>query len=397
MEKLLLKSNQKIQSISTEFSRFLLERGKFDHRLIAIKGARGTGKTTLMLQYAKKLQKRNKHVLYLAMDDLFFQENSLYNLAEQFALNKGEYLLLDEVHKYPNWSREIKLIYDDITSLNIVFTSSSILNIYNAESDLSRRVVSYTLPELSLREYINLTSGTDFQPISLSEILKDHVNIASGIAKKIKPVFEFNGYLKYGQYPYFLEGTDVYYQKIMATVNLILELDLQSIENIDYGNIAKLKKLLFAISTSVPYIPNISKLSSQIGLSRPFLIKALNLLERARLIIQLHKASKGNSYLAKPDKLYINNTNILHAIGQQVTEKGTQRETFFVNQLGFMHSVSLPDNGDFLVDNKITFEIGGKNKSQRQIKNISDSYVVKDNIETGTMNIIPLWLFGFLY
>ncbi|MBN1769480.1 MAG: AAA family ATPase [Prolixibacteraceae bacterium] len=397
MERIFLKSQAKIDNVNLSFKRFLFDVDYSKHRIVAIKGARGTGKTTLLLQHAKRLTDDGVNALYVAMDDLFFQDKSLYELAEKFALNKGEYLFLDEVHKYPNWSRELKLIYDDIPGVNVVFTSSSILDIYNAESDLSRRVVSYILPELSLREYINMLSGMNLPSYSLSEIVENHKLIARELLKFIKPVYEFNNYLKHGQYPYFIEGVDVYYQKLLATINLILELDLQSIENLDYGNVVKLKMLLYSISTSVPYVPNISRLSEKIGLSRPFLIRALNLLEKSQLIKQVNKNSKEISYLSKPDKIYLKNTNILFAIGGDNTEKGTLRETFFANQTGNFHHITLPETGDFLVDNIYTFEVGGKNKQMKQIKDTKNGFIVKDDIEIGAMNIIPLWLFGFLY
>ena len=397
MENLLIKSNKKIQQINIKFQRFLLKKINFNNRLIAIKGARGTGKTTLLLQYAKLLLPKDGSVLYVAMDDLFFYEHNLFELAELFVQNNGKYLLLDEVHKYPNWSREIKLIYDDLPELNVIFTSSSILNIFKSESDLSRRTVSYILPELSLREFIELENGIRFPDYSLNNILENHAEIALEINKNIKPVYEFNKYLKYGQYPYFIEGLNEYYQKILATIHLILEIDLKAIEDLDYNHIAKLKKLLYTIATSVPFIPNISKLSEKIEISRPFMIKALSLLEKAQLLKQVNKSNKGISHLSKPDKLYLNNTNLIYALAKQNAETGNLRETFFLNQVLVKHQVKLPKSGDFEVDNKYIFEVGGKNKTREQIKNLNNAYLVKDDIEQGINNIIPLWLFGFLY
>jgi len=397
MEKLLLKSNHKIEKINLTFQRFLIGKNIFKHRLIAIKGARGTGKTTLLLQYAKKFLPIDNSVLYFAMDDLFFTKNTLYSLAEQFVINNGKHLLIDEVHKYPNWSRELKLIYDDFPSLQILFTSSSILNIFQAESDLSRRAITFELPELSLREFIELESQIKLPVLKLNEILENHKEIAFDILKKIKPVFEFNKYLKYGQYPYFNEGIEDYYQKIMHTIQLILDVDLGTIENLNYNHIFKLKKLLFSVATSVPFTPNISKLSEKIELSRPFMIKALVLLEKAHLLIQLHQSNKGVSQLSKPEKLYLRNTNLIYSIAEENAVTGNLRETFFINQLSYQHKINLPKNGDFLIDDKYTFEIGGKNKTRQQISAINEAYLVKDNIETGVHQTIPLWMFGFLY
>lgn len=397
MEKLILKSNQKIEQTNFDFQRFLLNENLLQHRLTAIKGARGTGKTTLLLQIAKKLLPSYNRVLYFAMDDLFFTNNTLYRMAEQFVLNNGKYLLIDEVHKYPNWSREIKLIYDDFPTLQVIFTSSSILNIFKAESDLSRRVVVFELPELSLREFIELESQIKLPVLTLNEILENHQEIAFSILKSIKPVFEFNKYLKYGQYPYFIEGLEYYYQKLMHTIQLIMDVDISSVENLDYHNIVKLKKLLFAVATSVPFTPNISKLSEKIGLSRPFMIKAFELLEKAHLLIQLHQSNKGISQLSKPEKLYLRNTNLIYAIADENADTGNLRETFFLNQLQYKHKISLPAKGDFLIDDTYTFEIGGKNKTRKQLESVANSFVIKDTIETGINQTIPLWMFGFLY
>jgi predicted AAA+ superfamily ATPase len=397
MEKLLLKSNRKIEEIDLTFQRFLISENIFKHRLIAIKGARGTGKTTLLLQFAKKYLPKDNTVFYFAMDDLFFSKNTLYSLAEQFIINNGKYLLIDEVHKYPNWSRELKLIYDDFPSLQIIFTSSSVLNILKAESDLSRRAISFELPELSLREFIEFESKIKLPVLKLNEILENHQEIAFRFLKKIKPVFEFNKYLKYGQYPYFIEGVEDYYQKVMHTIQLIMDVDISAIENLDYNNIVKLKKLLFAVATSVPFTPNISKLSEKIELSRPFMIKALEILEKAHLLIQLHQSNKGVSQLSKPEKIYLRNTNLIYAIAEENAVIGNLRETFFINQLTHDHKINLPKNGDFLVNDTYTFEVGGKNKTRQQIGAIKDAYLVIDNIETGVNKTIPLWMFGFLY
>jgi predicted AAA+ superfamily ATPase len=397
MEKLFLKSNRKIEETDLTFQRFLVTKNLFKHRLVAIKGARGTGKTTLLLQYAKKFLPIDNTVLYFAMDDLFFTRNTLYSLAEQFFINNGKHLLIDEVHKYPNWSRELKLIYDDFPTLHVIFTSSSILNILQSESDLSRRAISFDLPELSLREFIELESQIKLPVLKLNEILKNHQEISFRMLKKIKPVFEFNKYLKYGQYPYFNEGITDYHQKIMHTIQLIMDVDIGAIENLDYNHIVKLKKLLFAIATSVPFTPNISKLSEKIELSRPFMIKALEILEKAHLIIQLHQNNKGISQLSKPEKIYLRNTNLIYAIAEENAVIGNLRETFFINQLTLDHKINLPKNGDFLVNDSYIFEIGGKNKTRQQINTINNAYIVKDNIETGIKQTIPLWLFGFLY
>jgi len=397
MDKLLLKSHDKIAKTSLKFTRYLLDELHFKDRISIIKGARGVGKTTLLLQYAKKHATNYSRILYVSLDDLFFQENSLYNLAENFVKDNGQLLLLDEVHKYPNWSRELKLIYDDIPDLKLIVTSSSILEIYKSESDLSRRAVSYYLKELSFREYLIFEKNSHFNTYTLAEILSNHSDISFEITNRIKPIYEFNNYKKEGMYPYYWENKKKFTENLLDTIHLALEIDLPAIEPLDYIYITKLKKLLFAISTSAPFTPNISKLSERVNISRKALIKALHYLERARLIIQLNKTNKGISILSKPDKIFINNPNLQYALGNQNSNIGSIRESFFVNQLQGLHKIALPKKGDFIVDDKYTFEIGGKNKSKYQIKDVSNAFIVRDDIENGVNDIIPLWLFGFLY
>lgn len=396
MENLFLKSSRKIQETSLEFSRYLLPKINWKDRLIAIKGARGSGKTTLLLQRAKKIKKSDE-VLYVSMDDLYFMSNSLYDLATSFSNYGGKLLLLDEVHKYPNWSREIKLIYDDFPKINVVFTSSSILEIYKGESDLSRRAVTYNLKELSFREFIELKTGLSFKTLNFNQILTNHTTFTSEITKKIKPIPLFNEFLKFGAYPFFKENEGNYHEKLKQTIDLILDIDLNTIENLDYHIIYKFKKLLFMISKSVPFTPNITKLSEQIGVSRPTLILGLNLLEKAGLIIQLSKADKGIGILTKPDKIFLHNTNISYAMANENNNIGNARETFFVSQLLGTKAIKLADKTDFCVENKHVFEIGGKSKGNKQLTGLENSFVVKDDIEHGFGTIIPLWLFGFLY
>ena len=259
-------SKRKITRVNTHFKRFLIDKINWKNQLIAIKGARGVGKTTLLLQYIKLYLPKDDTVLYVSMDELFFMEHSLIELAEIFVQNGGKHLFLDEVHKYPNWSREIKLIYDRYAELQVVFTSSSILEIYKAESDLSRRAIPYILPEMSLREFIALESNIILPSYTLDELLKNHQDITSTILDKIKPLQHYNKYIKYGAYPYFKQGIEEYHQRLIQTINLIIEVDIMAVENISFLQITKIKKLLFAIATSVPFTPNISKLAAKVEL-----------------------------------------------------------------------------------------------------------------------------------
>ena len=395
MEKLLEKSARKISKVSMVFKRYLYNEINKSNRLIAIKGARGTGKTTLLLQLAKDY--KSDEVLYVALDDLFFSENTLYDVAEKFTKIGGKIILIDEVHKYPNWSRELKLVYDDFLDLKVIFTSSSILDIYKGESDLSRRAVTYNLAELSFREYLLLYEKIELPVLTLKEILNNHQSISLDFLKKLTPLKHFSKYLKIGNYPYFENNEEEYYQKLRNTVNLILEVDLQTTENLDFHTLAKLKRLLFVISSNVPFTPNIQKISDTIQLNRNALVRALQLLNRAALIRMIYKQTRSISLLNKPDKIWMHNTNLMFAISGNQVEIGTIRETFFIQNLAQRHVLSLPDKGDVLVDNTYLFEIGGKHKTKKQISQIENAFVVKDAIEIGFQNSIPLWLFGFLY
>lgn len=380
--------------------RYLVDKIDWSNRLIGIKGARGSGKTTLLLQTLKRLNtsKESSEPLYVSLDNLYFLENTLIDLAQEFVLLGGTHLFLDEVHKYPNWSRELKLIYDQFPKLKTVFTSSSILEIYKGESDLSRRVVTYHLKELSFREFLYLEKNIDLPKIKLEELLRNHKKIAREISEKTTHIIKhFNYYLKYGAYPYYLENKDSYLQKLNQTIALILEIDLNAVENITYQDSLKIKKLLVAIAQSAPFTPNVSKLSERLGVQRVFLIHALRLLNRADLVMELYKPTTGIGAFTKPEKLYLNNSNLVYALGKENIETGTLRETFFANQMKHIHEVHLAEKGDFLIDRTYTFEIGGKNKKTKQIKGVPNSFVVRDDMEVGSLNIIPLYLFGFLY
>lgn len=395
MEKLIIKSQQKINQISVDHKRYLYAVINRNARMIAVKGARGVGKTTLLLQLGK--ERKASEVLYVALDDLFFSDHTLYSLADAFNKIGGRLLLIDEVHKYPNWSRELKLIYDYFPQLQVMFTSSSILEIYKGESDLSRRAISYTLSELSFREYLALKENIQLPSYSLEEILASHQEISSELAQKFTPLRYFSDYLKYGAYPYFEGDGNEYYQKLLNTINLILEVDVQIAENIDFNNIAKLKRLLYVISSNVPFTPNINRLSEQIGLNRNALVRALQLLNKTTLVHTFYKQSKSISSLNKPDKIWMGNTNLMYAISGNQVEKGTLRETFFIQNMPKEHQLTIPDLGDILVNNQYLFEIGGKNKTTKQIQDKENAFVVRDDLEIGVFNIIPLWLFGFQY
>jgi len=395
MEDLINISKKRIEGVPSYFSRFLKSRIDINQRLIGIKGARGTGKTTLLLQLLKELPP-NK-VLFASLDNLWFSNNTLVSLAEAFARTGGKYLYLDEVHKYANWSQELKNIYDAYPELNVVFTSSSALDINTGRYDLSRRALIFELPGLSFREFLEMKYKIKVKPITLEKILFKNHKVVTNILKKLKPYEFFAEYLSYGYYPYFTEGTTYYHQRLMETINIVIETDLPAIFHIEYNSILKIKKLLVIISEIAPYIPNIKKLSVQIGTTRDSLLKFLQLLHNAHIVRWLGSDAFGINFLNKPEKLYLENTNISYTLNKSKINMGTIRETFFLNQLSANHMISYPKKADFLVDNKYTFEIGGKNKGKKQIEGVDNSFIVKDDIEYGYGNIIPLWLFGFLY
>ncbi len=396
MEELLGRSHQRIDSVSTEFIRGMQEQINWDNRLIGIRGARGVGKTTLLLQQIKTAL-AGRRVAFINLDDLFFSSNTLIEFAKDFASRGGEYLFIDEVHKYENWSSEIKNAYDYFPSLKIVFTGSSITKILNAKADLSRRAVVYEMQGLSFREYLNLTQGTSLSTIRLDKLLTDHAQLAIDITRKIKPLAHFGNYLRRGYYPFFLEGIEPYWFKINQTIKLTLEIDLNHLDGYNPQFVNKVNKLLFSISSSVPFKPNITKLAERIGMSRGMLTQYFYFLAQAKILNLLHSEKREISFLQKPDMVYLENTNLLHAIAPSNVEPGNIRETFFINQVGYKHMIQYPAKGDFLVEEEYLFEVGGKNKTGKQMGKGQKNYVVADDIEVGSRNKIPLWMFGFLY
>ncbi|WP_026451004.1 ATP-binding protein [Aequorivita capsosiphonis] len=398
MNDLFIISERILDALDTRKERYLLKEIDWSQRLIGVKGARGSGKTTLLLQQIKFHLSPSDKALYTSLDNLYFLNHTLIGLAEEFALQGGTHLFLDEVHKYPNWSRELKLIYDQLPSLKVIFTSSSILEINKGESDLSRRAVKYILKEMSFREYLNIKHNLDLPSFDFEYILKNQKEVALELKKQVEfPVAEFKEYLKYGCYPYSFEGIDNYYPKLLDTINLMLEVDVSSVENMSFQESRKIKKLLVAIAQSAPFTPNVSKLSERLGFSRNFLLNSLKILDRAELIHEFFTQSKGIGAFTKPEKLYLNNTNLIYALAQSQLEEGTLRETFFANQMKHLYEIHLAKKGDFIVNRKYTVEIGGKNKTTQQITGVKNAYVLRDDIEIGALKIIPLHLFGLMY
>lgn len=398
MEKLIELFRKKMTGPLPTFERELERKINWNARLISVRGSRGTGKTTLFLQHIKKTFSNNLNkVLYVNLDNIYFSNNTLVELAEKFASHGGTHLFIDEVHKYENWSKEIKNLYDDFPELHIAFTGSSLLEILNGRADLSRRTLVYELTGLSFREYLSLIKAHDFPIFTLEEILKNNEQISAEIASKIKPFEFFDDYLSFGYYPYFLEGKDDYFNRLNETLNMILEVELPMLRGLEIAYIPRIKKLLAVIGESAPFIPNITQLAAKIGISRQTLLIYLKYLEDAKLINPLYKKSRGLSVLEKPEKILMENTNLIELFNGENANTGSRRETFVLNQLLHSHKVDFSEESDFFVDSKYTFEVGGKNKKRKQIQEIPDSYIIADDIEFGTDRRIPIWLLGFMY
>ncbi|MCL2073763.1 MAG: AAA family ATPase [Marinilabiliaceae bacterium] len=384
-----------LQETEVKSFRYLYSDVDWNERCIAIIGAKGVGKTTMMLQHIKATFEDKNKALYVSLDNSWFANHTIFELADEFYMNGGTHLFLDEIHHYPNWATQIKNIYDSFLKLKVIFTGSSLLQIYKSTADLSRRVVYEKLEGLSFREFLKFEKVGDFPVFSLKEIVENHQNIALQITENIKIMPLFKKYLKIGYYMFYKEGLKKYDIKLQEAVNNVIDIDIPAIENIEFESRHKLKKLLAILAKLVPYTPNITDLSKAIGSNRNNTVKYLSLLANAKLLNLVSYKNKTIGDLTKPDKVLLNNTNLSYLFGENANI-GSARETFFVNQLSSVADVVLAKQGDFMIDN-YTFEVGGKKKSFDQIKDIPNSFVVADDIEIGYKNKIPLWMFGLLY
>jgi len=386
-----------LEGINLDFKRSLSTEIPWNERLLGIQGFRGVGKTTMILQYIKETYGNSEKALFVSLDNIYFSDNRLVDMVKDFVANGGEHLFLDEVHKYPNWSIELKNMYDLHKNLKVTFTASSLLEIINSKADLSRRAIVFFMQGLSFREYLNFTLNTNFKSLNLDDILADHKQISDDVLKEIKPLKYFKQYISSGYYPFFKQNEKFYYNRIQSIINMVIEIELPLLRDVEPSKTSKIKQLLYIISQSAPFKPNISKLSERVGVTRNTLVEYMNHLADTKLLNKLYANSYGISLLQKPDKLFLENTNLSFALANNNTDVGNLRETFFLNQLSVNHKVTYPKTGDFMVDDKYLFEVGGKNKTQKQIAGIENSYIAADNIEYGFKNKIPLWLFGFLY
>ena len=398
METLFAINNQLLELTSTAFIRSMMDDIPGNERLVSLRGSRGVGKTTLLLQYQKlNYGINNRKALYAQLDGIYFTQHTLFELAERFYQQGGEMLLLDEVHCYPHWSKEIKAVYDTYPSLRIVFTGSSLLQIFNAEADLSRRCLTYTMQGLSYREYLRMFHDLDIPRCSLDDILTHATDICSSLFGKFRPLQHFNDYLLNGYYPFRKESPERYQMRLTNVVDMILNVELPLVCGVEIGNVRRLKALLVVMASQVPLQVDVSKLAALAGVSRNTLLAYLQYMQRAGLIRLLYSDELSVKKMQKPDKILLENTNLMRVLSLSEPDTGTLRETFFCNQLGSSHQIEYSQQGDFLIDRRFTFEVGGKAKDGRQIAGKADAYIGADNLELPAGNKLPLWLFGLLY
>lgn len=397
IEGLYLTSNRMVARTTTTFHRYLYEQIKWNARMIGIKGARGVGKTTMLLQRIREeFHESPEKALYVSLDNMWFKTHSLSEVVEYHYTHGGTHIFIDEIHKYENWQTLIKNIADEYPDLHVVYTGSSMLKIDQNEGDISRRQLIYTLHGMSFREYLTFEGIMEIPAITLDDLLANHQRLAMDITADVRVLGHFETYLKHGYYPFYKKDGDGFELRLQSVIRTVLYEDLPAIEDISYETIRKTERMLMILAEHVPQTPNMNELYSQLETNRNLGMKMLYLLERAALLSLLTSEAKNMKQLAKPDKIFLNNSNLMYALSANI-QIGTVREVFFNNQLAATNEVNYPKQGDFLVNHKYLFEVGGRKKSFEQIKDVPDSYLAVDSTETGHGNRIPLWMFGLLY
>lgn len=393
MNYLIEKSERKAKLAQEKKRRYLYGQIDWEQKLNIILGYRGAGKTTLLLQYLSTSPKKG---IYLSLDDFYFETHRLVETVQNLYGMGYRLFLLDEVHRYLWWSKDLKQIYDDYDVIQLVVTGSSIMDVSKGNADLSRRAAVYHLHGFSFREYLSFQKNTDLPVLTLKEILTNHHSIAPELLDSFRYPADFQNYLKFGYFPFFLEAKQTYFQKLQETINLVIETDIAPFEDLQHATTRTMKKLLFVLSESVPFTPNINKLSEKLETPRNTILRLLDYLHQAQILQLLRTTTKGVSYLQKPEKIYLHNTNFAYLFSPAKANIGNIRETFFLNQLSAVHSVTAPKFGDFMVDDSYVFEVGGATKTIDQIRGVPHAYLALD-IEGGSNNCIPLWMFGMLY
>ncbi len=389
MEKLQASFDAMLRTIPATFHRYMFDRINWNNRLLGLVGPRGVGKTTLMLQYAKERLNRST-TLFVNADDLYFSAHHLVELADEFVKQGGTHLIIDEIHKYKDWARELKLIYDYHADLKVFFTGSSVLDINKGSADLSRRAIVYSMQGLSFREYLKMFHSIEIPVYTLTDIVQHRIELPKGF----RPYVYFQSYLEEGYYPFSKE--DQFQIRLQQVINKTLEVDIPQYSEMSVSTARKLKRLLTIIAQSVPFKPNMSSIATMIGVSRNHLSDYFLYLEEAGLISQLRDGTGGIRGLGKVDKVYLDNPTLMYNLGQETSDIGNIRETFFFNQMRVEQDVIVSSISDFQIADYI-FEVGGRNKKQKQLQGRKNGFVVKDNIEQGYMNVIPLWEFGLNY
>ena len=397
IEDLLLHYHLRLQSTPTDFHRYNYNSIDWTDRLVGIKGPKGVGKTTMMLQYIKEHYCNPDDALYVSLDNLWFQSHSLQDFVKYYYIHGGRHLFMDEVHHYLHWQTLIKNFYDTYPDLQIIYTGSSMLRLKSGEGDLSRRLLDYEIAGLSFREFLAYEGVAQLPVLTLEELLKNHVQIAmqvKGQIPSIQPLFE--QYLHHGYYPFYKVAKTGFENRLQKVVNHILEVDYPAIDEVTISTIRKAKRMLMVLAEHVPQMPTMNALYAQLETDRVQGLKMLYALERGGLLALLTDKVKSLKVLARPEKIFLNNPNLMYALGNK-TNIGTIRETFFFNQLSQVYDVHYPAKGDFLVESKYLFEVGGSDKTFDQIKDIENSFLAVDDTEIGHRNRIPLWMFGLLY
>ena len=388
--------HRKIARIDLRFKRYLYDQINWSARIISIKGARGVGKTTMLLQHILENYEDIDKTLYASLDDLWFSTHSLIDLVDWADQHGVQRLYLDEVHKYARWKGTLKNIYDSYPDMSIVYTSSSLLIMDNATVDLSRRQTAYTLYGMSFREFLAFENILHYPAIALEDLLQNHVRHAMQIVRNVKMASYFEAYLEHGYYPFYREVGEDFASRLREIVSVVIDSDLPAVENMTFETLQKVKKLVMIISERVPFEPKMSELWTQLVTNNELGLRMLYALDKAQIFALLTSKVKNYKFLYKPDKIFLGNPNLMHVLCPLVN-KGNERETLFCCQLQVNNDVKHPLKGDFLVNDKYLFEVGGRKKSFEQIADVPNSFLAVDDTEVGHGNRIPLWLFGFTY
>ena len=396
LEPLYRQQEQKLKDTPTTLHRYLFHQIDWRDRLIGIKGPRGAGKSTLILQHIKEDFENRDELMYLSLDDLWFSNHDILDTVDFLYTHGVRYLFLDEVHRNKNWQTILKNIYDTYRQLHIVFTGSSMLQIKEGEADLSRRPIVYELKGLSFREFLTFEDKIKMDAITLEDLFKQHVKISEDICSRMSILPLFEKYLRYGYYPFYKEVYSGYWERVKNIANMVIEVDYPKMNEISQDTIAKMKKMLMVIASRVPQTPKMNELYQQLDTDRNQGLKMLYALENGGLLGLLSQKVRDLKHLSSPDKIYLDNTTLMYALSTSV-DIGTARETFFYNQLRKDHEVIYPKKGDFLIDNKYYIEVGGKGKTFDQIPEIEDGYLAVDDTEIGRKHRVPLWMYGLLY